>query len=108
MLETPSYCKVCDHRYLVHNWWHPALVAGACLVPQCDCPVFRWSAVRPVHATDAGVEDAVYGRRELRPPGSRRGGRPTEGIPFQGTFCLPEFFLSIGLIIEVQTYRRSN
>ena len=65
--ETPSYCKVCGHRYLVHNWRHPVLIAGKCLVGECSCPLFVYSRKHPPHATDVGIEDEVYGRLELRP-----------------------------------------
>lgn len=105
MLETPSYCATCGHRYLVHNWRNPALVAGGCLVPGCDCLVFIWSAIRPAHATDAGLEDTVYGRLELRPAGNRGGAGPLKASLSRG-HCLPEFFPSIGLIMEAQTCRR--
>ena len=67
MAETPSYCNECGHRYLVHNWRHPVLVAGRCCVPGCECALFRATKRRPQHATEDGMEDAVYGRKELRP-----------------------------------------
>lgn len=71
MSETPSYCHnpVCGHRYLIHNWRHPVFIAGRCLVAGCACPLFTGRKGRPPHATDAGMEDEVYGVESLRPVG---------------------------------------
>ena len=73
MSETPVYCDRCGHQFLVHVYGH---FPHVCDLETCACTGFVRGLPTPAPPSDAGLEDALFGRLRFRREWEQGAGRP--------------------------------